>query len=253
MNKDLFKEVDNLQESNEKIPANPLSLQKMHPFISKFIHELKTPIHGISGISEYLQNHWDELNDESKKKCIKSICSASQDLIELISFLPGKIANKMVFDFVEIDIIDYINLSIEKCKSLHIVNPKIEFKNEGFEKKLMIKADKFWFIQLMVNILSNAIQYSNNAKVVINLKTVTIEGKKKCIVSIKDNGSGINEDEIEAIFSPFKKGSKNHEYKAGMGLGLAICREIVTAHGGEIRIFNNKDIGSTVEFFIMNL
>ena len=74
-------------------------------------------------------------------------------------------------------------------------------------------------------------------------------GNKFFLVKIKDEGVGIAENELEAIFEPFYEGRKTRRNSGGTGIGLAICRDIITAHGGEIWAENNSNQAGATFYF----
>ena len=92
----------------------------------------------------------------------------------------------------------------------------------------------------------NAINYSINGIITVTL----VQNSKECIISIQDEGIGILNEELDSIFTPFNRGSNKDNTGDGTGLGLTICREIVEAHNGYIKAFNNDGVGATVEFLI---
>lgn len=102
--------------------------------------------------------------------------------------------------------------------------------------------------QVLVNLIDNAIRHTKeNSKIKISIE----KDEKNVVFKVSDNGEGIKEENIKNIFDRFytKSDSKNLE-KRGIGLGLAICKSIVVAHGGEIKAYNNIYGGATFEFSI---
>ena len=100
-----------------------------------------------------------------------------------------------------------------------------------------MEADGDRIIQVLSNLLSNSIKFTNQGEISINLfeKIQEGDGKKEVLVSITDTGSGINSEIFERLFSKFA--SKSYQ---GTGLGLFICKSIIQAHGGRIWAENNN-------------
>lgn len=221
-------------------------------FLLKLSHELKTPIHGIGGISAYLSDNWEELDDTTRRKSVAAISSASENLAKLVdSLLDNTIDQEHInFEFVELDLVKVTESVVETCKNLHINKNDIHIKLENQVDQCLSKADPFWYGQLLTNLLSNSINYSTKGTIIVKFSTIEINGVHNCVVSVQDEGIGIPDEELDAIFAPFNRGSGENLYSEGTGLGLAICREIVEAHGGVISASNNQEIGSTVEFSI---
>ena len=142
--------------------------------------------------------------------------------------------------------------SIEKFKNLHAKNSNINIELECSMDQFFANVDEFWYRQLLTNLISNSINYSDNDSSTITIKLALEQADKcnKCIVSVKDQGIGIPESELKTIFEPFTRGSKKNNYSKGTGLGLTICKEIVETHGGTILALNNSDVGTTIKFDI---
>lgn len=101
--------------------------------------------------------------------------------------------------------------------------------------------------QVFTNIISNAVKHTNAEEGFIKLKTTINETKNKLIISLQDNGSGIHESMLPHIFNRFYKQAPQqiNTDQTGTGIGLAIVKEIVQGHNGEVWATNNKDVGST--------
>jgi signal transduction histidine kinase len=236
----------------------PMFLEEIKPktdirvsILSKLSHELKTPIHGISGISSYLLDNWSNLSDSDKKKYLSSLVEASSHLTSLLNSMLTNSSDKdeIEFNFEKIDLIETIKYAVEKSRNLNFTKNKITIDFETKDKECYTIADKFWITQLLSNLISNAVNYSDQGKITISAQLVKIDSIDSCLISVKDEGIGIAKEALNTIFDPFNRGSIGQEIK-GDGLGLTICREIVEAHDGKIFASNNPDIGSTIEFFI---
>ena len=224
-------------------------------FLAKISHELKSPIHGILGISEYLLDNWDDVDDSKKKFCLSELNSTASSLSFLVlSLLSTHVIDhegikynmsKMNFREHVLDIIDSMRIFLIQKQGLRIeTDINVESDN--------ILADSIWFKQLLSNIFINAIKFSSKGIIFFSAKEEEIEGKTYYVFSVSDEGVGVPEQEISSIFMPFKKCSSSIGNAMGTGLGLAICAEIVKAHGGTIRGYNNERKGLTVEFTIPN-
>lgn len=219
--------------------------------LSKLGHELKTPIHGISGISSYLLGSWNDLSDSDKKKYLSSLVEASDNLTSILNSILTNSSDKdeIEFNFEEIDLIETIKCAVEKCKNLNFIKNELSIEFEIKNQKCYAIADKFWITQLLSNLIVNAVNYSDKGKITILAQLAKVDNMNNCLISVKDEGIGIAKEELNSIFDPFNRGSIGQEIQ-GDGLGLTICREIVEAHGGKIFASNNSDVGSKIEFFI---
>lgn len=107
---------------------------------------------------------------------------------------------------------------------------------------LVSKVDPTRFLQVMRNVLSNAIKFSPQSSA-IDI-SASAPDEETIQIRIRDHGPGIPPQELETIFDAFVQSSKTRDGSGGTGLGLAICRKIVTAHGGEIHATNAQGGGS---------
>ena len=221
------------------------------PILSKITHELKTPIHGIRGILSYLVENWDDIRDDDKKKHLATVIEAGDNLNDLLNSLLINTNQKdeLEFNFERINLIEIAESTVERYKNLSFTKNKISIEFESNNKECNVRVDKFWISQLLLNLVANAVNYSKEGKVVVSANVGKVGKIDVCTISVKDEGIGIAKGELKTIFNPFYRGSNDIETE-GAGIGLAICKEIVEAHGGRISASNNKDVGSTVEFYI---
>jgi two-component system sensor histidine kinase ChiS len=112
-------------------------------------------------------------------------------------------------------------------------------------EKITLDADKIR--QVLRNLFNNAIKFSPEGG---TIDVISFKKADSIIVSIRDQGAGIPGNELESIFDKFVQSSKNKTSAGGTGLGLPICREIITAHKGRIWAENNPDIGANLSFEI---
>ena len=137
---------------------------------------------------------------------------------------------------------DLVYKRIEICQKLYIKQKDKENLNFDLkiEDKLTALCDEYYIARTIDNIVINAIQYCKKGTIVITLKSTknhTVE------FSVEDEGIGIPKDELLDIFDPFTVSSKTKTQAGGRGIGLALCKKVITAHGGTINA-NNKNKGS---------
>ncbi len=121
-------------------------------------------------------------------------------------------------------------------------NLKFSYMPADDNQQVIIKADKPRIVQVLMNLLENSINSSQEG--IISVTTTVDHDANSITVSVKDNGSGINPDIIPRLFSKFATASEK-----GTGLGLYISKKIIEAHGGKIWAENNKDgEGATFAF-----
>ncbi|MGI4775576.1 MAG: sensor histidine kinase [Janthinobacterium lividum] len=120
-------------------------------------------------------------------------------------------------------------------------------------KNYYLNLDKEKTIQVVSNLLMNSLRWTAPDKpIIVELRDVSLSGSSLYGVqcSIKDQDLGIPEDELEFIFEPFAESSRTASKACGKGLGLAICKEIIRIHGGEIWAISNARGGASINFII---
>lgn len=226
-------------------------------FVDHLTHELRMPVHGIFNIAHFLSEHWAEINDSQRLKHIKKI-SASCDYLK--SLLDGLLDLSEIenpanyFNRKEEDLTYLVNDAIEQCHGLYVAKPELNVLNVTTINRVPIYADKFMINQLLTNLLSNAIKYTQRGTITLGVADFWYKGDSYWRCDIKDQGVGIPDDELEAIFEAFVRSTRvsNDKNFKGTGLGLAICRGIVNNHNGKIWATNNsdKEKGATFSFII---
>jgi len=206
-------------------------------FIAKASHELKTPITTVFGAHQLIQElHNEKLDPEVQDlfniafNGTKKLKQIVEDLLDFSRIETGSI-------FIEkklINLTDLINQCINDYKFL-LKNKKQEIFKD-IPENVNIFADLFNINLLLSNLLSNAIKYTpEKGKITITVK----EERNAVLISIKDTGIGLTDDQIKELFKPFSKLSSNQvndkDFKfKSTGLGLFLSKEIVKLHNGEI-------------------
>lgn len=210
-------------------------------------HELKTPLSSINLSLKLLNDkRLGELNEE-QKELIYSINQQSNRLSsvinELLDFSQIETGNiRLKFSQVKPDIVLDIGIT---ALMLQITQKKIELQTNIEDNLPNIKVDLEKFAFVFINILSNAIRYSKEGDVInIEIKRTNND----VIFSVEDHGPGISKEDIEKLFQRFTQvGDKS---KQGWGLGLAISKEFVIAHGGKIWVESILGSGSKFIFTV---
>ncbi|MCG2686806.1 GAF domain-containing sensor histidine kinase, partial [Candidatus Parcubacteria bacterium] len=235
--------TQDLRKANQKLKI--LDKAKTE-FISITSHQLRTPLTGIKGyLSMFLEGDFGALKTQ-QKKIITDVFNNSNRLVRLINvFLnvsrieSGRLKiEKKKFDLTELinEIIRELKIEAEKK------NLKLEFIN--FKNKLKISADRDKIADVILNLVDNAIKYTEKGNVIVSaeLKNNNIK------VSIKDSGIGINPEEAKILFNKFIRGRKIAEINtSGSGLGLFIAKKIIELHNGKIWV-ESKGQGKGSEF-----
>ncbi len=207
-------------------------------FMDIAAHELRTPIQPILGLAQILK---DQTSDPTHARFVDAILRNAERLQQLqgdlldvtrIESRSMKI-HKEVFNLNEL-ILHVLQDFNTRVKDDNMV--KLNYRSDG---DIWVTADKNRIIQVMSNLLANAIKFTKSGKVLVHLrnrKSKKIADNNQVIVSVKDEGPGIDPSIIPRLFTKFASKSDK-----GTGLGLYISKSIVKAHGGRIWAENNKD------------
>lgn len=212
--------------------------QMKSAFLANMTHEIRTPLHAIVGFSDLLGIETDPEMREEYVNVIKANNEVLSGLINDVLDISKIEADMMTFNYISLNIPLWM---LEVYNTIRLRMP------EGVElimeqgPDITIDTDKNRLTQVMTNLLTNAIKHTTAGSISFGY---TIDNN---LISfyIKDTGEGIPEDKIEHIFSRFTqlKGAKQ-----GIGLGLAICKGLVTKMGGDISAESSEGAGSTFRF-----
>lgn len=229
---DLINSINNLSQS---IKEQENIRKRLTGDIS---HELKTPLTNIqSHLEAMIDGIWEPTEERllSVKEEAERLSSLVSDMQKLNKYDESSIKlkkdNVNISDIICFVIFQFSNLAKSK-------NIKIEYE----KKNINLYCDKDKITQALVNILSNAIRYSNEGS------TIFIEEKlkdNKVIISIEDQGIGISEEDLKYVFERFYRADKSRtRATGGTGIGLTIVKSIVSSHGGEVKLESKLGEGS---------
>jgi signal transduction histidine kinase len=211
-------------------------------FIAIASHELKTPITSIKLFTEVLKMHLIKTADEKSIDMIEVIEAQVNRLTEMMTSFTNVYrlqTSNLELNTVSVNVSKMIS---DVVKTFQLISPTHSIKLLGNTKKKLI-ADKARLEQVLINLISNAIKYSPEAKkVVVKIKN----DKKNLFISVQDFGIGIQKDQQSKIYNRFYriKGASDKNIE-GLGLGLYISSQIIKEHGGEIKLKSQKNKGST--------
>ena len=209
-------------------------------FVSHMSHELRTPLNVILGYSELLQ--MEQSLDAEQDNYVQEILKGSNHLLMLINQMldmapieSGHIALTLHPE--------NISTIIEDCVAL--VSPLAKEKSINLhyyhDKDIVTLCDRTRLMQLLLNLISNAIKYNvNQGSVEIN---VVLNDSHHYTINIKDTGQGMPANKLSVIFDPFIR-LKTHEEIEGTGLGLSIVQELLVLMGGSIEVKSELGVGS---------
>ena len=224
-------------------------LQRMwSEFVSTVSHELRTPLALIKGYVATLLRPDLTMDDGKRRRFLSSVDTASDRLGRLIDNLLSASqleAGSLRMNYQPLDLGEVIRQVVTQMKRHP---PKHRFQVEVPPKGLSLRADRDKVVQVLINMISNAIKYSPAGSPITIVSRVD-EDSDMMRTSIADQGEGIPVDQLERIFEKFYRVTEGSSgTKPGVGLGLYICRTIVEAHGGLTWAESEPGKGSTFVF-----
>jgi signal transduction histidine kinase/CheY-like chemotaxis protein len=214
-------------------------------FLANMSHEIRTPMNAILGYSQILQRN-KSLNPDFKK-AVETIASSGNHLIDLINDILdiSKIeSGKMDLRETDFNLGELVNNIVSMFRE-RCYNKGLFLEESFFEiEKLNVYGDQTKIQQVLINILGNAVKFTEKGTIYFNVKTPK---KNHYTFEIQDMGKGIPLEAQKAIFEPFKQdeaGAKN----GGTGLGLAISKKQIELMGGTIEIESELDKGAKFWF-----
>lgn len=211
-------------------------------FLANMSHEIRTPLAAILGFAEIIETTSNEPkqteNAETIRRNGEHLLSVVNDVLDL-----SKIeARKMEFDFKRVqtsELFEDIYALMRVRADAKALNFSVRYETAVPEQ---IRTDPVRFRQIMLNLVGNAIKFTEDGSVTI----VVRYEKPQLLVSVVDTGVGLSSDEVEQLFEPFTQASSTVDNRlGGTGLGLSICRRLCAALGGEISAVGEPDVGST--------
>lgn len=231
------KEEAAILAKNEQLRAN---------LLRAISHDLRTPLTSISGNAGVLRANADSIPAEKRMQLYTDIYDDSMWLINLVENLlavtrieNGTMDLRLKPELMS-DVIDEALRHANRKKSEHTITVTQS------DELALAKMDARLIVQVVINIVDNAIKYTPPGSE-INIRTYV--KNKRVVTEIADNGPGIADEAKARVFDMFYTASdKVADSRRSMGLGLALCKSIITAHGGMITVENNSPVGTVFKF-----
>lgn len=232
------KNVSLKEELNKEHEYNKIQYKKMQEFVENIAHQIKTPLSVIT----------------MKLEMIQELCGINEDICRLITDCTKntfkiKMFIKKLLDISRIEsgkitlssdeiVIDYIVEESVECSVDDKQKVSVNYGNEDRHRKMY--ADEGWLLEALINVISNCYEHINQKKdgmVYIDISS----NSEVCMITISDNGDGIQDCDIAGIFDRFMSRKSQDEFHAGIGLNLS--KLIIEAHHGNIMAGNSDKYG----------
>ena len=221
-------------------------------FLATMSHELRTPLNSILGFSGVLsQGLAGPLNDEQTKQ-LKMISGSAKHLLDLINDVLD--LSKIEAEQLEVEF-EHFDARAALTHAVEMVAPLANAKALALTARIapdvdQLVGDQRRFRQVLVNLLTNAVKFTEAGSVVLaaEIDEANGDGEPRLRVRITDTGIGIDREHLEHIFKPFHQiDSGSTRQQDGTGLGLSICKKLVGLLGGEISVSSEPGRGTSFE------
>lgn len=220
----------NLEIESERLRSN---------LLRSISHDLRSPLAGIKGSVSTIIETGNLISEETRGELLQSVYDDTEWLIRLVEnllsitrFEGGNMKIKKEMELVE----EVVYEAIQRISKRFMEN---EIKVTVPEEVIMAPMDGSLIEQVIINLIDNAIKFTPKDSLI---EVKVYEDEKNAYFEVTDSGMGISEDIIVHIFDRFfTNGDKISDSRRGVGLGLAICKSIVEAHGGSIAAYNRND------------
>ncbi|MGD1118904.1 MAG: HAMP domain-containing sensor histidine kinase [Dehalococcoidales bacterium] len=217
-------------------------------FIDTLSHELKTPLTSIIAAAGLLEEELQD-GDESHRKLIQTIIRNSNslesrlaELLEIVKTGSGKIQ-------LQFEPVDVKSLVLGTCLQ---ISPLLRGKDQKLTTDLpeslpIIQGDGPRLEQVLLNLMNNATKFTQDGgNIAVKVRRQDIG----LVISVTDNGIGIAKDQQDRLFKPYSRLHADRQRHPGLGLGLALSKQVVELHGGRIWVDSDSGRGSTFSFFL---
>ncbi len=250
----LTETIEALEEKNARLNATQLQLVQANSakseFLAKMSHEIRTPLTAVMGFSRLIEKAKNKLDIQAHTRIINQSGTQLLNIIDdILNF--SKLDNeKQELTSNEFD----LRLVIEDV--LNVLSPSARVKkialisNVSNELPIQLQGDSVRLSQILINLVSNAIKFTETGHVCVNVSLIDTNSEKVHVnFEVCDTGIGVPSDAQKTIFDSFSQAEsdKSRSFE-GTGLGLAICKKLVNLMGGEIGLRENTEAGSQFWF-----
>ena len=240
--------LENIKNAKEKEEAAVLAQneQLRTNLLRAISHDLRTPLTAISGSADNLLANYKKMDDALREQTFTDIYDDSMWLINLVENLLAvtRIEGGQVNLTRSIELMDEV--VSEALKHINRKSKEHTIRVTSGKDFILAHIDAKLIVQVIINLVDNAIKYTPVGSVI---EIHTDQKEQWVTVSVSDNGPGIPDEQKPRIFDMFYSGAnKVVDSRRSLGLGLSLCKSIVTAHGGTISVSDNQPNGTAFKF-----
>lgn len=250
--RDVSEKLKSEQELRAALARAEASDRLKTSFLTNMSHEIRTPLNAIVGFANILASQ--DISKEEKEEFAAYIDQSSETLLKLINDIldVSKIESGEIKLHPEnIEVISFIHDLVPLFEQIRNrfdkLNLEIRFDNQSDQKEAFIYVDKTRFQQILSNLVTNAIKFTQRGQITLSVET----DKQEVLIKVSDTGPGIAKEEQKFIFDRFRQVDDSLTRKSGgAGLGLSISKNLVELFGGRIGVESEVGRGSLFWFTI---
>ncbi|MEM8948492.1 MAG: ATP-binding protein [Pseudomonadota bacterium] len=231
----------NATEKASLVKRLAVQREEQTAFIRVLVHDIRAPLRGLTGFTDILSEDLEAGEYDDVPEHLEMIKLSAMRMNALVDTLAhyALLDRDIKFDVVALgdivnQVLDHLHMTFEERSAKIDLAPLPDVTGHGPQ-----------LVQLFQNLIGNGIKYNDQADPLIRVSAERMG--EDWLITIEDNGIGIPEDKLKAVFEPFQRLWSQDDYE-GTGLGLAICRKIVERHGGRIWCMSELGSGSRFSF-----
>ncbi len=240
----IYQLQDSLKKEHEALQHLRQADKMKDEFLANTSHELRTPLNAMIGLAEGLlaTGHSSRIMQQDIELIVSSGKRLTHLIDDILDFSRLK-HRDLELNFTSVSIHDILAMVLPTMQPL-VQNKPVTLHNDADLSAPPVKADSDRLQQIFYNLIGNAIKFTPSGKVTIK----TLHWESKLQIEISDTGIGIDSSQLSKIFKPFEQVKRSSQPQAGIGLGLAITKQLVELHQGGIHIQSTPGKGTSVNF-----